>query len=83
MKRVLLIIISVFLLVGCSNDKEKLVLSTEAGFAPYEYYSNGQIVGVDIDIVRKIAEYFVYLVYLSYDSSWLFKCDNFFIFNLI
>ena len=30
---------------------------TEAGFHPYEYYSNGEIVGVDVDIVKKIAEY--------------------------
>ena len=45
------------MLCGCNdNKKEKLVLSTEAGFAPYEYYSNGEIVGVDIDIAKKIAE---------------------------
>ena len=29
---------------------------TEAGFAPYEYYDNGNIVGVDIDIAREIAK---------------------------
>ena len=28
---------------------------TEAGFAPYEYYSDGKIVGVDVDIAREIA----------------------------
>ena len=28
---------------------------TEAGFAPYEYYSGGKIVGVDVDIAREIA----------------------------
>ena len=36
-------------------------LSTEAGFAPYEYYSNGEIVGVDInsraDIISLFQEY--------------------------
>lgn len=43
---------------SCSNDnKEKLILVTEAGFAPYEYYSNGKIVGVDIEISQKIADY--------------------------
>ena len=58
MKKVVLILISMFLLItGCSSKKEKLVLATEAGFAPYEYYSNGKIVGVDIDIAKKIAEY--------------------------
>ena len=57
MKKIVLVLISIFLLCGCERNKEKLVLSTEAGFAPYEYYSNGQIVGVDIDIAREIADY--------------------------
>ena len=30
---------------------------TEAGFAPYEYYSDGKIVGVDVDIATEIANY--------------------------
>lgn len=29
---------------------------TEAGFAPYEYYENGKIVGVDVDIANDIAK---------------------------
>ena len=57
MKKIVLIIMSILLLCGCESNKEKLVLSTEAGFAPYEYYSNGEIVGVDIDIAREIADY--------------------------
>ena len=57
MKKLVLIVLSIFLLCGCESNKEKLVLSTEAGFAPYEYYSNGEIVGVDIDIAREIANY--------------------------
>ena len=57
MKKLVLILMSVLLLCGCESNKEKLVLSTEAGFAPYEYYSNGEIVGVDIDIAREIADY--------------------------
>lgn len=57
MKKVLLLFCSILLLCGCESNKEKLVLSTEAGFAPYEYYSNGQIVGVDIDIAQEIADY--------------------------
>ena len=48
--------IIIFLLTGCSNKKEKLVLATEAGFAPYEYYENGEIVGIDIDIGKEIAK---------------------------
>ncbi len=45
----------VLLITGCGSKKEELVLATEAGFAPYEYYENGEIVGVDIDIVKEIA----------------------------
>ena len=29
---------------------------TEAGFAPYEYYENGEIIGVDVDIAKEIAK---------------------------
>ena len=29
---------------------------TEASFAPYEYYSDGKIVGVDVDIASEIAK---------------------------
>lgn len=56
MKKVLLFILS-FFMIFTINAKEKLVVATEAGFAPYEYYSDGKIVGVDIDITKKIAEY--------------------------
>ena len=28
---------------------------TEAGFAPYEYYDNNEIVGVDVEIAKEIA----------------------------
>lgn len=52
-----LILILTFIFTGCSKEKKgTLTLVTEAGFAPYEYYSNGEIVGVDIDITRKIAD---------------------------
>ena len=29
---------------------------TEAGFAPYEYYEDGEIVGVDVEIAKEIAK---------------------------
>lgn len=32
------------------------MLATEAGFAPYEFYQDGEIVGVDIDIAKEIAK---------------------------
>ena len=56
-KMIIILFIIMLLVTGCGKKKEKLVLVTEAGFAPYEYYSNGEIVGVDIDIAKKIAEY--------------------------
>ena len=58
MKKKLVIIsfIMLFLLCGCSSKKEKLILATEAGFAPYEYYDDGEIVGVDIEICEIIAK---------------------------
>lgn len=56
MKKYFLLLCSLLLLTGCNNQKEKLILVTEAGFAPYEYYSDGKIVGVDIDIAKEIAK---------------------------
>ena len=54
MKKMFLILF--LLLVGCQNREDKLIMATEAGFAPYEYYSDGKIVGVDIDIAKEIAK---------------------------
>ena len=34
----------------------KLIVATEAGFAPYEYLSGDQVVGVDMDIAQAIAD---------------------------
>ena len=40
-----------------SNEPPKpLVMVTEAGFPPYEYIENGEVVGVDVDICRTIAD---------------------------
>ena len=55
MKKIMLLVMSILLLTGCKRDDNKLILATEAGFAPYEYYQDGEIVGVDIDIAREIA----------------------------
>lgn len=51
------ILLGLVLLTGCTRNENQLVLVTEAGFAPYEYYQDGEIVGVDIDIAREIADY--------------------------
>lgn len=52
----LVIICMIFLTSGCGKKENELVLVTEAGFAPYEYYEEGKIVGVDIDIANEIAK---------------------------
>ena len=56
-------IISLFLILaliltcsGCGKQTEELVMATEPGFAPYEYYENGEVVGVDVDIAKEIAK---------------------------
>lgn len=55
MKKILILLI-IFVVTGCNNDKNSIVMVTESGFAPYEFYEGGQIIGVDIDISKKIAE---------------------------
>ena len=59
MKRVFKLFVLLFImtiLCGCSKDENELIMVTEAGFAPYEYYDNNEIVGVDIDIGKEIAK---------------------------
>lgn len=56
MKRIILIMM-LCLVVGCSRSDDELVMVTEAGFAPYEYYEGNEIVGVDIEIANEIANY--------------------------
>ena len=55
MKKIFLILIMLILLTGCGKKENELVMVTEAGFAPFEYYENGKIVGVDIEIAKEIA----------------------------
>lgn len=56
MKKIFIVFLLIFVLIGCNKNDNELVMVTEAGFAPYEYYENGEIVGVDIDIAREIAK---------------------------
>lgn len=59
MKRIyiLLFICGLFILTGCGKrNSNELIMVTEAGFAPYEYYENSEVVGVDVDIAREIAK---------------------------
>jgi polar amino acid transport system substrate-binding protein len=63
MKKILSLILVVMMLatavcfVGCgAKDDNKLTVYTEAGFAPYEFIYNNEIVGVDIAIMKAVAE---------------------------
>ena len=56
MRKIILLIFMLFLLVGCGKNNNEIVMVTEAGFAPYEYYDSGEIVGVDSDIAEEIAQ---------------------------
>lgn len=58
LKKIGFLLLCILMICGCEKkeEKEELTLVTEAGFAPYEYYNNGEIVGVDIDIAKEIAK---------------------------
>lgn len=48
-------------MAACGSDQasaksDKIYVGTEAGFAPYEYMSGDQVVGVDMDIAQAIAD---------------------------
>ena len=48
------------MLAGCGAEKaqggKKLVMATNAAFPPYEYYEDGVAVGIDVDIMKAIAD---------------------------
>lgn len=50
-----------FGLVGCgakdSEEKDTLIMATNAEFPPYEYYKGQDIVGIDVEIAQEIAKY--------------------------
>ena len=57
MKKVIILIMLLITLGGCKKNTNELIMVTEAGFAPYEYYDDGEVVGVDVDIAKEIAKY--------------------------
>lgn len=57
MKKVIILMMLLITLGGCKKNTNELIMVTEAGFAPYEYYDGGEVVGVDVDIAREIAKY--------------------------
>ncbi len=62
MKKIISVIVMLALLcagaisVTSCASKDKLVVYTESGFAPFEYVSGGKIVGVDIEIMQMVAD---------------------------
>ncbi|MBE5756290.1 MAG: amino acid ABC transporter substrate-binding protein [Clostridiales bacterium] len=51
---VALSVVSVFAITGCKKDA--IVCHTNAFFAPFEYYQGTEIVGVDVEIMNKVAD---------------------------
>lgn len=47
-----------FVLTSCGKEaaSEKIIVNTNAYFAPFEYYDGEDIVGVDVDIMAKVGE---------------------------
>ena len=56
MKKIFIMILMLIFLVGCGRNENELIMVTEAGFAPFEYYENGEVVGVDVEIAKEIAK---------------------------
>ncbi|MDR2884299.1 MAG: ABC transporter substrate-binding protein [Deferribacteraceae bacterium] len=52
----LLLIVAAVCLFGCEKKKTKVIMATEVGFAPYEYYKGSDVVGIDPDIAAEIAK---------------------------
>ena len=50
-----LCLVALFAIASCQKE-EQLIVYTEAGFAPFEYISGKDIVGVDVDIMNKVGE---------------------------
>ena len=58
MKKLVSLVLCLIALISIAscNKEEQLIVYTEAGFAPFEYVSDGSIVGVDVDIMNKVGE---------------------------
>ncbi len=63
MKKTLSIILAAVMLLsaalvftGCGEKSEKIIVQTNAYFAPFEYYDGTEIKGVDVDIMAKVSE---------------------------
>lgn len=50
-----MLLISLFSFASCGGDK-KIIVQTNAFFAPFEYYDGDKIVGVDVEIMNLVGE---------------------------
>ncbi|MBQ8898352.1 MAG: transporter substrate-binding domain-containing protein [Clostridia bacterium] len=61
MKKFSAILMAVIMLLGVLSfsgcgAQDQIIVQTNAFFAPFEYYEDGEIVGVDVDIMAKVGE---------------------------
>lgn len=62
MKKLISLILAVLMIGGAAmglascGKEEKIIVHTNAFFAPFEYYEGKEIVGVDVEIMNKVAE---------------------------
>lgn len=77
MKKILFLIIMILFIVSCSDkdksviETKRLVVGTNATYAPFEYIQDGEVVGFDIDLINAIGEklgYEVEIVDQSFDG---------------
>ena len=61
MKKFFSVVLAALLLVGCiavftSCGNDTIIVSTNAFFAPFEYYDGDKIVGVDVEIMELVGK---------------------------
>ncbi len=60
MKKILcllmVMLVAISCMAGCSSDSNTLVMATNAEFPPYEFMEDGEIVGIDAEIAAEIAK---------------------------
>ncbi|MBY0461578.1 MAG: ABC transporter substrate-binding protein [Alphaproteobacteria bacterium] len=72
MKQILTSLFLCLALFGCKDKKENdLIVATSADYPPLEFFKDGEIVGMEIDLIRAIAKelnYSVTIKDMSFDS---------------
>ncbi len=58
MKRILVLFLCGFLLTACEEEKSinQLVVGTSADYPPFEFYQDGEVIGLEMDLMRKIVK---------------------------